>query len=56
MNMNIIEKLFAIQQKAVAPKDIDNNFGGFKYRNVEGILSETRKLTALFIKNSSYHS
>ena len=36
--MNIIEKLFAIQQKAVAPKDIDNNFGGFKYRNVEGIL------------------
>lgn len=36
--MNIIEKLFTIQQKAVSPKDIDNNFGGFKYRNVEGIL------------------
>lgn len=36
--MNIIEKLFAIQQKAVAPKDINNDFGGFKYRNVEGIL------------------
>jgi hypothetical protein len=42
MNMNIIEKLFAIQQKAVAPKDIDNNFGGFKYRNVEGILKNIK--------------
>lgn len=40
--MNIIEKLFAIQQKAVAPKDIDNNFGGFKYRNVEGILKNIK--------------
>jgi hypothetical protein len=42
MNMNIIEKLFQIQQKAVAPKDIDNNFGGFKYRNVEGILKNIK--------------
>jgi hypothetical protein len=42
MNMNIIEKLFTIQQKAVAPKDIDNNFGGFKYRNVEGILKNIK--------------
>ena len=40
--MNIIEKLFSIQQKAVAPKDIDNNFGGFKYRNVEGILKNIK--------------
>lgn len=40
--MNIIEKLFVIQQKAVAPKDIDNNFGGFKYRNVEGILKNIK--------------
>ena len=40
--MNIIEKLFQIQQKAVAPKDIDNNFGGFKYRNVEGILKNIK--------------
>lgn len=40
--MNIIEKLFTIQQKAVAPKDIDNNFGGFKYRNVEGILKNIK--------------
>lgn len=36
--MNIIEKLFTIQQKAVSPKDQNNDFGGFKYRNVEGIL------------------
>lgn len=42
--MNIIEKLFAIQQKAVAPKDIDNNFGGFKYRNVEGILRNIKPI------------
>ena len=40
--MNIIEKLFQIQQKAVAPKDIDNNFGGFKYRNVEVILKNIK--------------
>ena len=42
--MNIIEKLFQIQQKAVAPKDIDNNFGGFKYRNVEGILRNIKPI------------
>ena len=36
--MNIIEKLFEIQQKTVSPKDQNNDFGGFKYRNVEGIL------------------
>ena len=36
--MNIIEKLFQIQQRAVSPKDQNNDFGGFKYRNVEGIL------------------
>ena len=42
MNMNIIEKLFEIQQKAVSPKDQNNDFGGFKYRNVEGILKNIK--------------
>lgn len=42
--MNIIEKLFTIQQKAVAPKDINNDFGGFKYRNVEGILRNIKPI------------
>lgn len=42
--MNIIEKLFQIQQKAVAPKDINNDFGGFKYRNVEGILRNIKPI------------
>ena len=40
--MSIIEKLFRIQQKAVSPKDKDNNFAGFKYRNVEGILRDAK--------------
>ncbi len=40
--MNIIEKLFEIQQKAVSPKDQNNDFGGFKYRNVEGILKNIK--------------
>lgn len=42
--MNIIEKLFQIQQKAVAPKDINNDFGGFKYRTVEGILRNIKPI------------
>lgn len=42
--MNIIEKLFTIQQKAVSPKDKDNDFGGFKYRNVEGILRNIKPI------------
>ena len=40
--MNIIEKLFEVQQKAVSPKDQNNDFGGFKYRNVEGILKNIK--------------
>ena len=40
--MNIIEKLFEIQQKTVSPKDQNNDFGGFKYRNVEGILKNIK--------------
>ena len=49
--MSIIEKLFRIQQEAVSPKDQDNNFGGFKYRNVEGIL---RNVKPVFQKEQVY--
>ena len=36
--MSIYEKLFRIQQEAISPKDQFNEFGGFKFRNVEVIL------------------
>ena len=42
--MNILEKLFHIQQETVAPKDEKNDFGGFKYRNVEGILKKIKPI------------
>lgn len=38
--MSILQKLYRIQQGAVSPKDKDNSFAGFKYRNVEGIPEE----------------
>lgn len=40
--MSIIQKLYRIQQKAVAPKDKDNSFAGYRYRNVEGILRNVK--------------
>lgn len=40
--MNIYEKLQAIQCEMKAPKNLYNSFGGYKYRNAEGIL-ETLK-------------
>ena len=49
--MSIIQKLYRIQQEAVSPKDQDNNFGGFKYRNVEGIL---RNVKPVFQKEQVY--
>lgn len=42
--MSIIDKLYEIQQRAVSPKDQDNDFGGFKYRNVEGILRNIKPI------------
>ena len=42
--MSILEKLFRIQQKAVSPKDKDNSFAGFRYRNVEGILRNVKPI------------
>lgn len=49
--MSIIEKLYRIQQEAESPKDQNNDFGGFKYRNVEGIL---RNVKPLFEKERVY--
>ena len=40
--MGIIQKLYRIQQKAVSPKDKDNSFAGYRYRNVEGILRNVK--------------
>lgn len=49
--MSIIEKLYRIQQEAVSPKDKDNDFGGFRYRNVEGIL---RNVKPIFQRENVY--
>lgn len=42
--MSIIQKLCRIQQKAVSPKDKDNSFAGYRYRNVEGILRNVKPI------------
>lgn len=44
--MSIINKLYTAQQKAVSPKDQNNDFGGFKFRNVEGILRNVKPIFA----------
>lgn len=49
--MSIIQKLYRIQQKAVAPKENNNDFGGYKYRNVEGIL---RRVKPIFKQEQVY--
>ena len=36
--MTLIEKLSKIQQELKAPKNLFNKFGGYSYRNAEGIL------------------
>ena len=42
--MTIHEKLAEIQHKMRAPKDKNNSFGGYKYRNAEGILAAFKAL------------
>lgn len=42
--MSILQKLLQIQQQAVAPKDKPNEFAGYKYRNVEGILRQVKPI------------
>lgn len=40
--MSILQKLFRIQQSIVSPKNKNNDFGGYKYRNAEGILRDAK--------------
>lgn len=44
--MTIHEKLMAIQQALKAPKDLENKFGGYKYRSAESILEAVKPLLA----------
>jgi len=53
-DISLHEKLIDIQQKLKVPKDNNNDFGGFKYRNIEDIedkikpLLSEHKLTLVF--------
>ena len=42
--MNIKEKLMNIQAELKAPRDLDNNFGKYKYRSAESILEALKPL------------
>lgn len=44
MTKTINEKLADIQTRLHAPKDKDNSFGGYKYRNAEGIIAAFKAL------------
>lgn len=39
---SLIEKLSCIQQQIKAPKNLKNSFGGYMYRNAEGILEAVK--------------
>ena len=39
-----MKRLFEIQQKLKAPKDLFNSYGGYKYRSAEGILEAVKPL------------
>ena len=55
--MSIHQKLFKIQQEAVAPKVKENSFGGFRYRNVETILQmikPTLRRNLCYVQLSDY--
>ena len=42
--MNIYEKLSAIQSEVSVPKNLENKFGGFKYRSAEMILETVKPI------------
>ena len=44
MNMNVYEKLLAIQNELKAPKNRQNKFGGYSYRSCEDILEAVKPL------------
>lgn len=39
---NVVEKLMSIQTTIKAPKNLRNSFGGYNYRNAEGILESVK--------------
>lgn len=45
---NLREKLQAVQTELKAPKNLYNSFGGYKYRNAEGILEALKPLEKKF--------
>ena len=45
--MNIYEKLMAIQDELKAPKNLDNNYGNYKYRSAEKIFEAAASVTIL---------
>lgn len=42
--VNILTKLATIQQEIKVPKDLNNEFAGFKYRSAEGILEKLKPI------------
>ena len=42
--MTLKEKLLKIQNTLIAPKDLTNKFGNYKYRSAEGILEAVKPL------------
>lgn len=40
--MNFYEKVLALQMETKAPKNLNNSFGKYKYRNAEGILEAVK--------------
>lgn len=58
--MGIHEALFYIQQNLNAPKDLKNEFGGYKYRSCESILQAAKPLlgatgTTLYFNDEIIH-
>ena len=47
--MNIYEKLRAVQQELIAPKNQYNSFGEFKYRSAESIIEAVKPLLMKYI-------
>lgn len=46
--LNVYEKLSRIQAEMKAPKNLYNNFGGYHYRNAEGICEAFKKYESIY--------
>ncbi len=42
--LTLLQKLAIIQQDLIVPKDLNNDFGGYKYRNAEQIIEKVKPL------------